>query len=144
MHVEEWKDVPNYEGLYAVSSLGRVKSLERKILDKSGLRTRVFKERVLKNICAATGYHFVSLHANNHRQERRTVHRLVMETFCPIENPKETVVDHINGIRNDNRLENLRWVSYTTNNRNTPYIRYLQSLLAKNDINYTPEDLFED
>ena len=38
-------------------------------------------------------------------------HRLIMETLNPIENMKEKYVDHINGIRTDNRLENLRWVT---------------------------------
>ena len=43
------------------------------------------------------------------------VHRLVMMTFCPIDNPKDYVVDHINGIRSDNRLENLQWVTEKEN-----------------------------
>ena len=38
-----------------------------------------------------------------------------MMTFCPIDNPDDYVVDHINGIRNDNRLENLRWVTQEKN-----------------------------
>jgi len=36
-------------------------------------------------------------------------HRLIMETFNPVENSKDYVVDHLNGIRDDNTLENLRW-----------------------------------
>ena len=43
------------------------------------------------------------------------VHRLIMMTFCPIDNPDDYVVDHMNGIRNDNRLENLRWMTQEEN-----------------------------
>lgn len=142
MKDEIWKDIKDYEGLYQVSNKGRIKSLERKVTDKNGKRTRVFKERILTNVCAHTGYYMVSLHKNNYRQERRTVHRLVMETFCPIEDMDKMIVDHINGIRNYNLLENLRWVDFSTNNRNTPYIRYLQKLLQENNISYIGEDIF--
>lgn len=141
--IEKWKPIKDFEGLYEVSSLGRIKSLERTIKDKGKDRVRVFKERILTNICSNTGYHMVSLHANNHRQCRRSVHRLVMKAFSPIENCDKMIVDHINGIRDDNRLENLRWTTYFTNNRNTPYIRYLQKLLKDNSIEYIKEDSFE-
>lgn len=111
--------------------------------DKNGKRTRRFKETILTNVCATTGYHMVSLHKNNTRCERRTVHRLVMQAFYPVDNPEVLIVDHINGIRHDNRLENLRWTDFHTNNRNTPYIRYLQALLIANNIPYIKEDTFE-
>ena len=138
---EIWKAVKGYEGLYEVSDKGRVRSLDRLVTDKSGLRKRKFKSRVLNNICANTGYHMISLHKNNKRIARRTVHRLVMEAFNPItDNTK--IVDHINGDRKDNRLENLRWTDFFTNNNNTPYIRYLQLLLINNGIDYIREDEF--
>lgn len=141
--MEEWKSIKGYENLYEVSSYGRVRSLDRIVLDKQKKRIRLFKGRILTNICATTGYHMVSLHRNNKRIERRTVHRLVMETFYPINNMKDLVVDHINGVRHDNKLENLRWVTFNINNRNTPYIRYLQQLLKINNIKYIGEDKFE-
>lgn len=140
---EVWKPVKGFENLYEVSSFGRVKSLKRLVTDKNNKRTRVFKERILTNICATTGYHMVSLHKNSHRQTRRTVHRLVMEAFNPVENMDVKIVDHVNGIRSDNRLENLRWADFFINNRNTPYIRYLQNLLRKNNISYIDEVRFE-
>lgn len=83
---EQWLPVINFEGLYEVSDKGRIRSLDRLVKDKNGNRTRYLKGRILTNICATTGYHMVSLHKNEKRKTRRTVHRLVMEAFKPIEN----------------------------------------------------------
>lgn len=132
----------DFEGLYDVSSFGRIRSLDRLVIDKNGKRKRLFKGQILTNVCATTGYHMVSLHKNNYRQMRRTVHRLVMENFKPCSNMDRLIVDHINGIKDDNRLENLRWTDFYTNNNNTPYIRYLQNLLQQNQIQYIGEDKF--
>ncbi len=140
--MEVWLPVVNYEGLYEVSNRGRVRSLDRLVVDKSGKRTRLFKERILTNVCANTGYHMVSLHKNSSRESRRTVHRLVMIAFNPIDDYEQKIVDHINGVRHDNRLENLRWTDFITNNNNTPYIRYLQELLKQHSIKYIGEEQF--
>lgn len=142
MKAELWKPVVGFEGLYEVSDLGRVRSLPRLVTDKNGKRTRFWKGKILNNICAQTGYHFVSLHRNADRETRQLVHRLVMMSFAPIETPEQMIVDHKNGIRSDNKLSNLRWTTFDINNRNTPYIRYLQGLLKMNDINYVMEDSF--
>lgn len=140
MKAEVWKSVLGFEGLYEVSDLGRVRSLPRLVTDKNGKRTRLWKGKILNNICAQTGYHFVSLHRNAERETRQLVHRIVMSAFEPIDNPEEMIVDHRNGKRNDNRLENLRWTTFDTNNRNTPYVRYLQALLNWNNIEYETEE----
>lgn len=142
MKAELWKPVVGFEGLYEVSDMGRVRSLPRRVTDKNGKRTRLWKGKILNNICAKTGYHFVSLHKNAKRETRQLVHRLVMMAFEPIENPEQMIVDHRNGIKDDNKLSNLRWATYDTNNRNTPYIRYLQELLKTNDIKYVLEESF--
>ena len=140
---EIWKPVKGYEGLYEISNHGRIKSLARTVTDKNGLRTRNFKERILTNICANTGYHHVSLHKNCKRIERRQVHRMVAEHF--IDNPENLpMVDHIDGDKINNHISNLRWASWNTNNNNTPYIRYLQKLLKDNHINYISEEVFHE
>jgi hypothetical protein len=139
--LEEWRPVKGFEGLYEVSDEGRVRSLDRLVKDKTKERTRLFKGRILNNICMTTGYHMVSLHKNNKRVSRRTVHRLVMEAFCPTDSLLN-IVDHKDGNRSNNKLENLRWVDFFTNNNNTPYIRYLQKLLQENNIEFIGEDKF--
>ena len=132
----EWRPIKGFEGLYEVSDQGGVRSLDRVVKDKSGKRTRTFRGRELKDICANTGYHLVSLHKNNERITRRQVHTIVAETFLTSGMGDGMVVDHIDGIRSNNALTNLRWVTHTENNRNTPYTRYLRGLLYMNEIEF--------
>ena len=107
MEEEIWKSIKSYEGLYEISSLGRVKSLNYR---------GTGKEKVLKNIEDYKGYLMVGL-TKNGKQKKFKIHRLVAEAFIP--NPEgKPCIDHINTIRNDNRVENLRWVTYKENNNN--------------------------
>lgn len=113
--IEEWKDIKDYENLYQISNLGRVKSLGKTIIDSSG-RKRIIKERILKGGKDDKGYLYVCLCKDGIHKYIK-VHRLVAETFIP--NPNNLpCVDHINTIRDDNRVENLRWVTYEENNNN--------------------------
>ena len=66
---------------------------------------RLTDNKTLCGFINKTGYVIVT---NKRDRTAMRVHRLVMMTFCPIDNPKDYVVDHINGIRSDNRLENLQ------------------------------------
>ena len=121
MEKEVWKDVVGYEGLYMVSSMGRVKSLEREAnIRNGGIRT--CSERILKQT-NKNGYKQVSLCKDSHMYTY-LVHRLEMLAFVG-ERPEGMDVDHINSIRTDNRLENLRYVSRkeNINNPNSNIIR---------------------
>lgn len=141
--MEMWRAVKDFEGSYEVSSHGRIRSLTRTVVDTSGLRTRVFKGKLLKNVCISSGYHLVSLHKGNRRVTRRLVHRIVMETFKPVDGMEFLIVDHRDGNRTGNRLSNLRWTTFGTNNRNTPYTRYLQGLLQAHGVSYICEEKYE-
>lgn len=105
---ETWKDIPGYENLYQISDQGRVKSL------KFG------KEKVLKPGLGSDGYCQVQLFKNGEMKNFR-VHRLVSLVFIP--NPdNKPFVDHINGIKNDNSVKNLRWCTHKEN-MNFPLVR---------------------
>jgi hypothetical protein len=109
---EIWKDIKGYEGLYKVSNLGRVKSLNRVIKNKNG-SLRSLEERMLNPLKDTDGYLMVGLFQYGN-QKRCKIHRLVAETF--LENPNnKPQVNHINEIKSDNKLSNLEWVTAKEN-----------------------------
>ncbi|MDU6360109.1 MAG: NUMOD4 motif-containing HNH endonuclease [Clostridiales bacterium] len=109
--MEIWKDIEGYEGLYQISSFGRVKSIER-IDDNNHL----VREKILKQQNNKFGYCTVGLYKNK-QQKKFMVHRLVAQAFIPnVDNKSD--VDHINTIRDDNRVDNLRWCTRKENINN--------------------------
>lgn len=108
MEVEKeiWRDVVGYEGLYKVSSLGRVKSLERKVKWKNGYRT--VSERILKPEKTIYGYLQVALYNREGKRKFIRIHQLVCNAF--IDNQENLPqINHRNEIKSDNRLENLEF-----------------------------------
>lgn len=109
--MEIWRDIEGYEGKYQVSNEGRVKALA---LEGMGIG-RSQKEHILRQ-ADLRGYKRVGL-SKDGVVKWYSVHRLVAKAFIP--NPNNyPVTDHINTIRDDNRVENLRWVTQKENNRN--------------------------
>lgn len=103
---ERWKDVPGWDGIYAVSDLGRVKSMARVVIKRCGRRQQV-GESILKSFPNEGGYLRVILRGAGRRMNY-PVHRLVLLAFvgaCP--EGMETC--HRNGSRQDNRMGNLAW-----------------------------------
>ena len=105
---EEWKDVVGYEGLYQVSNLGRVKSIDRYVESTSRQGTpyqKFCKGKIIKHKLMPNGYRGITL--SNGKQTY--IHILVAKAF--IKNPdNKPQVHHINHNRADNRAINLRWV----------------------------------
>ena len=103
---ENWKQIPDWEGIYAVSDLGRVKRLAGS--------ERCRADRFLKPMLNTRGYATVGLVAPGRKQVPRVIHRLVLSAFvCPA--PKGHYANHINGDKTDNRLCNLEWVTPAQN-----------------------------
>lgn len=102
---EIWKDVEDYKGLYQVSNLGRVRSVDRVVVYSDGI-PHLHKSRILK-FYEVRGYSYVTLSKDNKSSHYR-VHRLVAEAFVPnINNLSE--INHINEDKSDNRASNLEW-----------------------------------
>ena len=112
--MEEWKDIVGYEGLYQVSSEGRVKSLDRTVLGKNrwgGKRLRTFKGAILKQFF--NHYWIVDL-CKNGVPQHHLVHRVEYEAFYgPI--PEGMQVNHIDENPLNNRLENLNLLTPSQN-----------------------------
>lgn len=109
---EIWKDIEGYEGLYQVSNIGRVKSLSR--LHKNRFSSYATKDTILKPRKNGHGYLTVALYDANRIRHDFRVNRLVANAF--INNEKDCpVVMHINNIKTDNRVDNLKWGTYREN-----------------------------
>lgn len=109
--VEVWKDVIGYEGLYIVSSMGRIKSLDRIIATSNG-KNQLHKGKMMKLLDNGNGYFFVRI-----KGKISYIHRLVAKAFIP--NPDNLPeVDHIDTNKGNNKVGNLKWASRKDNCNN--------------------------
>ena len=109
---EIWKDIPRYKGLYQASNKGRIRRLQRTIVNHGTVTTK--KGAIIRQSCSRKGYKRVRIYFNGNEREE-FVHRLVAESFIP--NPKKMhLVNHKDEIKDNNSLENLEWCDYAYNN----------------------------
>lgn len=98
---EIWKDIPNYEGLYQASNLGRIKSF--------GGKSNHNEDIILKQRLEKYGYLRINI-----KGKRYLVHRLIAITFIPNLNNKKTV-NHKDGNKKNNIVDNLEWATASEN-----------------------------
>lgn len=102
--MEYWKNIKDYEGYYQASNLGRIKGLERTIMRKNN-RKKLIPECILSPGLSSNGYLNIVLNREG-KKIPKTVHRLIGITFLGCND--FDFIDHINGIKTDNFVMNLR------------------------------------
>lgn len=137
MNKEIWKDIKDYEGLYQVSNLGRVKRLEWKRFSLDKWQT--MKEKILKQTISTTGYWHISLNKNGNHNTYK-VHRLVARAFIP-NSDDLPCINHKDNNPLNNKVENLEWCTYKYNNYKDHNKKLSQSRLGKKASDETRQKL---
>ena len=125
---EIWKPVRDYEGLYEVSNLGRVKSLSKFHCTSKNHSSLGYwsKEKILKPQIDINGYKYVRLY-NGDKWKYFKVHYLVAKMFIPNVN-NEPTVDHIDRNKQNNEVSNLRWASYVEQANNKDKTNIIENM----------------
>lgn len=112
---EVWKDVPEFEGYYVVSNLGRIIAVERTIIRKNGAKQKITPHLVVL-FPGGKGYLYYTF-CKNGIKKTKLVHRVIASAF--LDNPNNLqYVDHIDGNRYNNCVTNLKWASPSDNRNN--------------------------
>ena len=105
MDTEEWKEIPGFDHKYMVSTHGRVKNMDFRGTGKS---------RIVKQSIDRAGYPYASFRKSGSKWETQLIHRLVANVF--LEKPAGAwVVNHKDGVKNNNFVDNLEWCTYQHN-----------------------------
>lgn len=130
--IEIWKDIKGYEGLYQVSNLGNVRSLDRIVDQKNKFgkhQKHLYKGKQLKKQTQRNGYEVVNLYKEK-QMSKKLVHRLVAKEFLRNKSDME-YVNHIDNDRKNNNVKNLEWCTqkeninyaYTYGNKIAPHMK---------------------
>lgn len=135
--IEIWKDIEGYEGMYQVSNMGRVRSLDRVKPNSGG---QIAKGHILPQSDNGHGYRFVSLWKFN-KGRRFYVHRLVASAFIP--NPNNfPIINHKDENKSNNRYENLEWCTQKYNINYGNHMKRLKESYIANG-NNRPIDVYD-
>ncbi|MDB5240087.1 MAG: Slash 96 [Spirosoma sp.] len=145
--VIEWRDIPGYEGLYQASNYGTIMSMPREWIGPKGLRK--IGGIVLKPCILSNGYHQVCLYKNK-KSAKHSTHSLVMLTFVG-PRPDGYSINHIDGHKQNNRIDNLEYCTYAQNNthaietglRDPKAINKQQSNFIADSTVYKARELFD-
>lgn len=125
---EIWKPIKDFEGLYEISNIGRIKRLDRYIKDSRGV-VQHFRESILSPSRNKYGYLQTTLRKNSVKYTVR-IHKLVATAF--VNNPKnKPIIDHIDGNKLNNNSTNLRWVTYSENIMNPNTHKRFKEIVTK-------------
>ncbi len=124
---EIWKDIKGYEGLYQVSNLGRIKSVDR-IIERRKKGKYFKKGNILKLQKSKQGYYICKLSYQN-KKPTRNVHRLVAEAFIP-NTDNLPCINHKDENKLNNNIDNLEWCTYEYNNKYGTKIERIKKTLT--------------
>lgn len=131
--IEIWKDIEGQEGLYQVSSLGRVRSLDRCVTTIDSNKHN-YKGQILNPTAGKNHYPTIKLRTKEGTRKTFKVHRLVASAFLPNVKNKATV-NHKDGNKLNNQLDNLEWATFSENNyharRTVKYKRSTKEWMSK-------------
>ena len=109
-----WKDIKDFENFYQINDKGEIRSKDRYIHFKH--KDKFYKGAIKRQQIGTNGYKIVKLYKDDKKRYTFSVHRLVAEAF--LEKPSYAeCVNHKNGNKLDNRVENLEWCTYSHNNK---------------------------
>ena len=134
---EEWRDIKKYKGLYQVSNLGNVRSLDKVIIQKNKfgkIQKHIYKGKQLKKQLQKGGYEYVNLYKNN-KMTKELVHRLVAITFLENKNGNY-YINHKDNNKTNNAIDNLEWCTqsynikyaYDCGNKIAPHMKKIHKL----------------
>lgn len=114
--MEIWKEIEKWESQYLVSNQGRVKRKERAVL-RTGFGIQVYPEKVLRPVDNGSGYKYIMVSINKNLV-RDSIHRLVASAFLQ-RPPGADTVNHKDGDKANNTVENLEWLTQKENNQHS-------------------------